>query len=130
MKELAEEIEGQFTFSGENTEKYKTFSVPIEKQITRIDKKWKEVTKTISYRLQIIGSARFIATSLSNFVNSLAEGIHKIKCKYRQNKKYETYGIRYRDCDCFLECSKFKDNLREYNCLCCKKIIRNSLMKT
>ena len=31
IKELAEEFEGQFECLGENTEKYKTFSVPINK---------------------------------------------------------------------------------------------------
>ena len=31
--------------------------------------------------LQFIDSTRFIASSLSNLVNNLSEGIHKIKCK-------------------------------------------------
>ena len=38
--------------------------------------------KIISYRLQPIESARFMASSLSNLVNNLAEGVHKVKCKY------------------------------------------------
>ena len=33
IKELAKEFEGQFECNGENSEKYKTFSVPIEKEI-------------------------------------------------------------------------------------------------
>ena len=37
-KELANKFEGQFKCLGENTEKYKTFSVPREKQVTKIDK--------------------------------------------------------------------------------------------
>ena len=40
--ELAEEFGGQFTSFGENTEKSITFAVPIEKEITRIDKKEKK----------------------------------------------------------------------------------------
>ena len=49
----------------------------------------------MSYRLQFIDSARFMASSLSNLVNNLAEGIHKVKCKYKHNdKKYETCGIK------------------------------------
>ena len=34
-------------------------------------------------------------THYQNFVNNLAERIHKIKCSYRHNdKKYETCGIK------------------------------------
>ena len=33
MKELTEELEGQFTCLGEHTEKYLTFSVSVEKEI-------------------------------------------------------------------------------------------------
>ena len=39
IKRLAKEFKGQqFECLGENTEKYITFSVPIKKQITKIDK--------------------------------------------------------------------------------------------
>ena len=38
IKELAKESEGQFECVGENTEKNKTFSVPIEQEVTSIDK--------------------------------------------------------------------------------------------
>ena len=38
IKELAEEFERPFKCLGENTEKYIAFSVPIKKQITKIDK--------------------------------------------------------------------------------------------
>ena len=38
IKELANEFEGQFECLGENTEKYETFSVPIEMEVTNIDK--------------------------------------------------------------------------------------------
>ena len=34
-----EKFEKQFTCLGENAEKYITFTVPIEKQVTKIDKK-------------------------------------------------------------------------------------------
>ena len=41
--------------------------------------------------LQYIGSARFMASALSNLVNILSEGIYKNKCKYRHDdKKCET----------------------------------------
>ena len=38
IKELANEFEGKFECLVENIEKYKNFSVPIEKEVTNIDK--------------------------------------------------------------------------------------------
>ena len=53
-----------------------------------------------------------MASSLSNLINNLAEGIHKIVCK---------------DCDCFLEYESIKDNLIKYKCLSCNKNYSNKL---
>ena len=86
IKELANEFEEQFECLGENTEKYKTFSVPIEKEKRKVDKDCNEDIITISYKIKYIDSARLM--SLSNFVDNLAEIMHKIKCK---------------ECDCFFE---------------------------
>ena len=47
MKLLTKEL----TFLGENTEKYITLTVPIEKLVTRIHKNWEEITKDVSYIL-------------------------------------------------------------------------------
>ena len=74
--------------------KYITFTVPIEKEVTRIDLYGEEVTKKIPYILQFIDSARFMASSLSNPANNLSERIHKIKCKHTNDKKCETCRIR------------------------------------
>ena len=49
IKELAEEFKKQFTCLGENTEKYITFTVPMDKEITRINKNGEKITKSISY---------------------------------------------------------------------------------
>ena len=63
-----------------------------------------------------------MASSLSNLVNNLSEGIHKIKCKYELNdKKCEIFRIKYKYCDCLFEYTNFKDDLIEYKCLCCNK---------
>ena len=86
IKELAEEFEKQFTWLGENTEKYITFSVLIGKEVTRIGKK-KKFTKTMFCRLQFIDSGKFMASSLSNLVDNLGEGIYKIKCKSRHGNE-------------------------------------------
>ena len=55
-----------------------TFTIPTEKEVARIDKNGEEITKSIRYTLQFIGSARFMPTSLSNLVNNLSEGIHQL----------------------------------------------------
>ena len=54
IKELAEEFEGQFTSLGENTTKYITFFSSNGKRSYKIDKNGKEITKTISCRLQFL----------------------------------------------------------------------------
>ena len=40
------------------------------------------------------------------------------------------FGIKYKDCDCFLEYANFEVDLIEYECLCCNKNYKKSLMKT
>ena len=97
---------GKFRCLGENTEKYKTFSVPIGKEIQKIDKDGNENITTVSYKIKFIDSARFMAISLSNLVSNLAERIHKIKCKA---------------CNCLLEYKRVNDNLIKYKCLSCNK---------
>ena len=82
LKNLQTSLRDNMNVLGENTEKYKIFSVPIEKEITKIDKEGNESVATISYKLKFIDSARFMATSLSNLVDNLKGGIHKVKCKY------------------------------------------------
>ena len=69
-------------------QKSTTFFVPIEKEATEIDKDDNESVASIFYKIKFIDSARLIATSLSNLVDNLIEGIHKVKCE---------------DCDYFLE---------------------------
>ena len=109
-----------------NTEKYITFTVPIEKEVTKIDKNGEEIVKNMSYILQFTDSARFKASSLLNVVNNIPRGVHEIKCKYGLNeKKCEICRIKHKYYDCFLEYRWlfnydliwFKDNLLiEYTC--------------
>ena len=97
IKELAKEFKKQLTCFGENTEKNITFTVPIEKRVTRIDKNGEEISKNISYILQFTDSARFMASSLSNLVNNLSEGLHRVKYKLgHDDKKCETCGTKYK----------------------------------
>ena len=53
-----------------------------------------------------------MASSLSNLVDNLTEGILKVNCK---------------DCDCFLEYENVKDDLIEYKSLSCNKDYWNRL---
>ena len=47
----------------------------------------KKLPKILSYILQFIDSIRSLVSSLSNLLNNLFEGTHKIKCKYERNNK-------------------------------------------
>ena len=96
MKNLANNFEGQFECLAENTEKYKIFSVLIEKEVAKVNKEGNENIITISCKIKFIDCARFRTSPLSNFVDNLAGGIHKIKLK---------------DYDCFVEYESVKDNL-------------------
>ena len=59
-----------------------------------------------------------MASSLSCPANNLSEEIDENKCKYgHNNKKYETCGIKYKYCNCFLQYKNFKDDSIEYKCL-------------
>ena len=68
IKELVNKFEGQFECLGESTEKYKAFSVPIEKEVIKIDKDGNKSVTTISYNIKFIDNAIFMESSLSNLV--------------------------------------------------------------
>ena len=108
----ANHFKRQFNCLEQNNEKYITSLVLIEKEVKRIDNNRKQITKTISFRLQFIDSTRFLASSLSNLVNNLGKGIHKIKCKYEyDNKNCETCGIKYKYYECYCKHTNMKDVL-------------------
>ena len=58
----------------------------MKKENTKNDKDGNETVKTTSYKLKFIDSARFMAGSVSNLVDNLAEGIRKIKGHGQFNK--------------------------------------------
>ena len=60
-----------------------------------------------------------MASSLSNLVNNLSEGIDKCKCGH-DDKKCDTCRIKHKYC----EYTTFKDDLIEYKCLFCNKNYR------
>ena len=76
----------------------------------------------MSYTSQFIDSARLMSSSLLNLANNLSEEIHRIEFEFGLNdKKCETFGIKYKYYDCFLEYTNLKDDLIKYKCLCCNK---------
>ena len=125
IKDLAEELKKQFSCLGENTENYITFIVPIEKEVTRIEKNGEEITnKYFTYYNLLIQLNKwqilFMASSLPTLVNNLSEFIEL-------NVNGETCGIKYKYCNCFLEYIKFKDDSIDYNFCVVTKIIKTTL---
>ena len=72
IKELAEEFKGQFECLEENTEKYITFSAPIEKELYD--------GKAIKYKIKFFYSFRFMSSSLSNLLDNLSDRFYSDKC--------------------------------------------------
>ena len=77
---MAEEFEGEIECLGENNEKYITFSVPIKKEITKINKDSNDKIMKMSYQIKFIDSFRFMSSSLSSLVDNLSEGFHCENC--------------------------------------------------
>ena len=72
-----------------------------------------------------------MASSVSNLINNLTEGIHQVKFKYGyDNKTCEKCGIKNKDCEYCLEYTNVKDDLIEKKCLCCNNNYQITLMKT
>ena len=95
-----------------------------------MNKNGREVTKIIFCILQFIDSARYMASSLSNLVSNLSEGIHRIKCEFgHDDKKCKTCGIKYKYSERFLEYTNFKDDLIGCKFSIVIKVINESLMK-
>ena len=99
IKELAKEFDENFECLGENTEKYITFSVTINKEIRNKD-------KIIEIKYKFIDSFRFMSTSLSKLVDNLSEGVHNNRCV---------------DCKSYLDYMTTKDKKLIFRCFICKK---------
>ena len=112
IKELVKEFEGNFECLGENTEKYITFSVPIKKKIENKD-------LGITYKIKFIDSYRFMASSLSQLVDNLLEGIHNNKCSdCGSNLDYIKTTAERKTEKLILECYNWKQRYK-------KKLIKN-----
>ena len=106
IKELANEFDGELECLGENAEKYISFSVKINKKITKRDEAVNKKIVNIPYRLKFIDSYRFMAASLSELVDNLSNGLHSKKCT---------------DCGLDLKYLIVKDDILIFRCFRCKK---------
>ena len=100
IKKLAKEFDGQFLCLEENTEKYKTSSVPCTSVLDN--------GKTITYKIKFNDSFRFMASSLTSLVDNLFEGLHKDKCI---NCKSCLYYMMLKDDQLIFRCFGFKKSL-------------------
>ena len=73
VKQTSKDIKGYFTCTGQNTEKYISFSMNIIKKDTNNKKKRPETC-----RLKFIDSYRFMASGLENLVHNLVEPYRKL----------------------------------------------------
>ena len=73
IKQISKEFNGYFTCTGENAEKYISFSINVVKKDTSNKKKRPE-----TYRLKFIDSYRFMASKLENLVTNLVEPHKKL----------------------------------------------------
>ena len=101
IKQLAEEFKGQFECLGENTGKYITSSVPIEKEVAN--------NKKITFKLKRIDSYRFMQSKLSDLVDNLSK-INKKECSKCMRKKLECDYIGFKDNRLRCKCKKCKKN--------------------
>ena len=108
IKEVAVEFNGQFKRLGESTEKYIIFSVPIKEGIDN--------GKSITYKIKLIDSFRFMSSSLSSLVGNLvADEIKNI------------FSYEYENCKNKLDCLRFKDNNMVFKCFQCNSWYKKQL---
>ena len=117
IKELVKEFNDNFECLGENTEKYITFSVPIQKKIENKDIE-------ITYKIKFIDSYRFMSMPLSKLIDNLSAVIHNntcVDCKscldyVRSTSVYGTY-------------TKTKNEKLIFKCFNCKQYYEKDFNK-
>ena len=102
IKQISKEFNGYFTCTGENAEKYISFSINVVKKDTSNKKKRPE-----TYRLKFIDSYRFIASKLENLVNNLVEPHKNLSFDMLKQRFPNTYRL------CNDNIDKFKLLLRK-----------------
>ena len=109
IKELAEEFKGELECLGEDTEKYISFSVHIKNE--------PDNDKTVTYKIKLVDSFRFMPSKLSNLVDDLSE-INNKDCKTC---------IERRDIKSECEFIELKNNRLNYRCKQCNGTSNKSI---
>ena len=102
IKQISNGFNGYFKCTGENTEKYITFSMNVAKKDTNTKKKRPE-----TYTLRFIDSYMFMSSSLDNLVKNLAEPFKNLPIDVLKQRFLNTYQL----CDNNID--KFKLLLRK-----------------
>ena len=115
IKELAEEFKKEITCLGENTEKYLTFTVPLENRVKKVDKNEKNLQKLYLtyYNLLIVQGLWQTHQTLS--IIFLKEFII-LNVNTDTMIKNVKLGELDMSCSYFLQYINFKDDLIEYKC--------------
>ena len=100
IKELAEELKGEFECLGENTEKYISFPVPTKKEHNNGE----------TCKIKFVDTCRFMPSKLSNLVDNLSEINNK--------DDYETC-IERKNIKSQCEFIGLKNNRLNYRCIEC-----------
>ena len=79
-KELAKVFQGRFEYIEENSEIYKSFSVPIKKEVMKFIRIVKKVLKLYPSKQNLLIEWNVMATVLSKIVDNLSE-IFSEKCR-------------------------------------------------
>lgn len=106
IKQLVEEFEEKFECLGENLKSYVTFSALIETQ---------KNAKIVKHKIRFIEHVIFMNSSLSSLIDTLAKGLHKVKCK---------------DCKSSLEYLTSENGLLVFKCVECNTALRASKTRT
>ena len=106
-----------------NTEKYKTFSHLITKEVKKgLVKMEKKSQKPFLTNYNLLISQDLWQAHYQILLIILLKEFTKLNVNMnRLIKKYETCGIEYKDCKCCLEYANSKDDLIEYKCFLCSQ---------
>ena len=98
-KELPEEFKKQFICLGENTEKYLTFSVPILKEVARIEKNGEEITKKYLRHYNLLTVQDLCQAHYQVLLIILLKEFTKLNVNTNTIKECEPCGIKYKYSD-------------------------------